>query len=159
MLVDKKTVKKLTKLRTAMLDSKGREILNPKQMQIPVGMKKPQSLQDQIKKILREEVSMQAQAQEKESWEEANDFDVKDDFETDLIESQYELVELEEEFVKQNPFKPKQKKPIGNEGSEKPSKEESTKKVKTEEGGAQKPPPAPQGTLNTTAATAATTHS
>jgi len=128
MKVAKETVEKLTKLRTAMLDGKGREILNPKPLAIPVGMTKPQSLREEIQKVLREEVGRQAQEQGKESWEDANDFDVVDDFDTQLVESKYQLVE--EEFVKDNPFeKPAEPEPEVDKKEDRVKEQEVEKKT------------------------------
>lgn len=101
MKVAKDTAKKMNKLLTSTLDKKGREILNPTPMAVPVGLKQPTSLRDQIKSIIENEMSIQAAQQNMETLEEANDFNVVDDFDNQIIDSQYQKVM--EEFDQKGP--------------------------------------------------------
>lgn len=65
----------------AKYDEKGREILDPTPAALPVHWKKPPSLHDQIRKFIKSEVHAQALgAMDLETFEEANDFDVGDDY-------------------------------------------------------------------------------
>lgn len=64
----------------SVLDDKGREIPDPVPMGIPVGLKRPPTLQEQIKAMVRTQLSQQMQQQGYETFEEAEDFDVDDDF-------------------------------------------------------------------------------
>jgi pyruvate/2-oxoacid:ferredoxin oxidoreductase beta subunit len=65
----------------AQLDEKGAEILDSTPLAIPVGFRKPPTLQDQMKKYVQIEMSRLAESQEFETWEEANDFEIGDDYE------------------------------------------------------------------------------
>lgn len=69
-------------------DEMGREILDPTPVEMPVGMKRPESLQQMIQRLVRAQISQQAQQQGFESFEDANDFDI--DEEDDLPLTVYE---------------------------------------------------------------------
>lgn len=56
------------------LDKKGWEVPNKKPVEIPAGFKKPEALADQIQRLVRTEISEQAEQEGNETWEEANDF-------------------------------------------------------------------------------------
>lgn len=60
-------------------DEKGREIPDPRPMEMPLGMRKPESMEDMIRRYVRVEASRIAQQEGMESFEEADDFDVEDD--------------------------------------------------------------------------------
>lgn len=62
------------------LNERGHEICDSRPMEIPMGFKKPESLQEQIRRMIRTEASIRAADQGMETWEEADDFDVDDDF-------------------------------------------------------------------------------
>lgn len=76
-------------------DEKGREIPDPRPMAIPAGWDRPETLQDQIKRLIRVQLSQQAADTGQETFEEADDFDVPDD-EPDLL-SGYEVREMASE--------------------------------------------------------------
>lgn len=69
-------------------DEKGREILDATPVALPIGYKHPESLTSQIRRLIKNELSMSARAEGKETFEEADDFDTGDD---DDIRSPYEL--------------------------------------------------------------------
>lgn len=75
------------------LDFDGREVLNPVPMEVPLNFRQPLSLQQQIKRILRNEFSHHAQLQGFESFEESNDFEVDDSGFDIEPSSKYELME------------------------------------------------------------------
>lgn len=57
------------------------ELLDPTPMAIPVGYKQPETLADQIRRMVRSErLAQEVEAAGFETWEEADDFDVDDDF-------------------------------------------------------------------------------
>lgn len=60
-------------------DEKGREIPDPRPMEMPLGMRKPESMEDMIRRYVRVEASRIAQQEGMESFEEADDFEVEDD--------------------------------------------------------------------------------
>lgn len=75
------TEKAAEALRTvaARLDPKGAEIPDPTPVSIPVHLRKPESMDDRIRRIISHSISKQAEAQGLESFEEADDFDIPDD--------------------------------------------------------------------------------
>lgn len=70
----------LTKLTRAYLDPNGHEVLNPMPLVHHSDLTRPLTLQEQIARILRtREFTHAMQAQRRETWEEANDFNVPED--------------------------------------------------------------------------------
>lgn len=65
----------------AVLDDRGHEVLDATPVAMPVGWSRPPSLQDQVRRFVRQELSRQAAEAGMETFEEADDFDVGDDFE------------------------------------------------------------------------------
>lgn len=64
----------------AALDENGHEVPDPRPMSIPSGFKRPESLAEQVQRLVARGISDYAAARGGESWEEANDFEVDDDF-------------------------------------------------------------------------------
>lgn len=58
----------------------GREYPDPTPVAKPVGWKPPHNLQETIRRFVRDEMSRLARGQEMETFEEADDFDVGDDY-------------------------------------------------------------------------------
>lgn len=77
-------------------DELGREIPDPRPLEIPAGFKKPESITDIIQRLVRTQLSQRAQEEGNETWEEANDFDMDDD-DPDSLFTPYELQEMQEE--------------------------------------------------------------
>lgn len=75
------------------LDADGNEVLDQTPVALPVRFKRPQSLLDQMRAVVHE-MSLRAQEFDVETWEEANDFEVGDDFE---FTSQYEVDDVHDE--------------------------------------------------------------
>lgn len=65
-------------VRLVRLDEKGREIPQPGGPVIPVGFRRPETLQEQIQRLIRFSMSRQAVEAGMESFEDADDFDVDD---------------------------------------------------------------------------------
>lgn len=105
MNVTKELLDTLTGLIHAELDSNGRELLNPVPVNTNIDLEKPLSMQEQIERLMRGHLSMQAQAQGHETFEEANDFDIDDEFMNEPL-SGYEVQELEEEYITSQPNAP-----------------------------------------------------
>lgn len=67
-----------------MLNEKGQEVLDPNPLVIPAGFERPLTLQEQIRRLMRTEYQQLLQTgadpNDIESPEEAEDFDVDDDF-------------------------------------------------------------------------------
>lgn len=117
-LVDERTVAKLSQIRNAYLDQNGQEINNPKPAFLEV-TPNPPTMQEQIQRILKFELAKQADAQGMETWEEANDFDVIDEFDG-IPESEYELMDddllipmdADPQAVENEPQKPAETPPV-----------------------------------------------
>lgn len=61
------------------LDEKGREIPEGGPIEWPLGLRRPLSIQDEIRRFVQVELSRQASSQGYETLDEANDFEVEDD--------------------------------------------------------------------------------
>lgn len=83
------------------LNERGREVLDSKPMALPLRFSRPPSLQEQIKALVRTELSRSAQDAGYETWEESDDFDIPDD----PIDphSPWELSADQEHFVEEAP--------------------------------------------------------
>lgn len=65
----------------AKLDENGHEILDATPIAIPLGMKRPESIQEMVARLVRQERFRAALGKDDyESFEEADDFDVDDDY-------------------------------------------------------------------------------
>ncbi len=123
MRVSKKTYKKLSALRSAYIDDRGREVNNPKPIHI-AGEARPPTLQERIQRVMRQELSKEAAAQEMETFEESQDFDVDDEFEVDEPYTPYQIMEEEIPLMSEEPVLPDEKLE---------EKEEEKEEEKTEE--------------------------
>lgn len=87
-------------------DENGAWIPQGDPIEIPIGLKRPATMNERLKDLVFQEVSRQAQLQGLESLEEANDFNIPDPDGSQLPISQHELKDTEEEvpveeFVRQ----------------------------------------------------------
>lgn len=57
----------------------GHEIPDPKPVALPSGFKRPETLAEQVQRLVRTHISRQAEAEGMETFDEANDFDISDD--------------------------------------------------------------------------------
>lgn len=92
------------------LDKRGRELPDPRPVEWPVGVSRPLSIQEEIQRFVRVEMSRRAQEHGMESFEEADDFDVEEE---DDWQSPYQLTELQEETIGAPPAP---RSPSGSEG-------------------------------------------
>lgn len=77
-------------------DDDGREILDSRPVEIPSGMKRPETLTETIQRMVRTNFSKIAESQGFESFEEAHDFDLPDDdFDLPISESEERAMTLE----------------------------------------------------------------
>lgn len=65
---------------TIRLDDQGREIPDPNPIEIPAGMKRPETLAEQVQRLVKTSVSAYAAMHGHETFEEAEDFEIEDDF-------------------------------------------------------------------------------
>lgn len=63
----------------AQLDEFGHEVPDPTPLQIPSGFKRPETLAEQVQRLVRGAISRQAAEQGFETFEESEDFDLPDD--------------------------------------------------------------------------------
>lgn len=77
----------------AKFDEFGREIPDNTPVEMPLGLRMPKPLQELIKDIVRHQMSQEAAEEGRETFDEANDFDVEDD---EIPASPYEIDEDEE---------------------------------------------------------------
>lgn len=71
----------------------GLEIMDQREIELPVGLKRPETLQEMIARMVRQH-SMFAEKKGHESFEESDDFDVEDE---ELPESPYQMTNMQEE--------------------------------------------------------------
>jgi hypothetical protein len=75
-------------------------------IEVPAELKRPESMEQKMKRIVKEQISVGAAAKGYESFEEASDFDVEDSFEGDNLLSPYDVNEMVEEFPAGSPELP-----------------------------------------------------
>lgn len=77
------------------LNERGHEVPDPTPVEWPAGVRRPETLTEQIQRMVRVAVSQQAAAAGMETFEEADDFDIED--EDGDPTSPYELTMMQEE--------------------------------------------------------------
>lgn len=78
-------------------NARGEEIPDPTPMAIPAGIRRPEPLNDIIRRLIQTELSQLADAQGFETEEEADDFDVEDPYDEEEMLSPYEFKELQDD--------------------------------------------------------------
>lgn len=78
-----------------MLNDRGHEVPDPTPVEWPAGVRRPETLTEQIQRLVRVQMSQFAEEQGLETFEEADDFDIDD--EEGAPFSPYELTEMQEE--------------------------------------------------------------
>lgn len=58
------------------IDQEGREVVDPNPMEVPLGMKRPPTLEEQVKRLIRTSMSEYAAMHGAETFEESEDFDI-----------------------------------------------------------------------------------
>lgn len=76
---------------------KGRLVPDPKPIEIPAGMKRPESLQDMVRRMVQVQVSEAAAVRGFETVDEANDFEVDSDELEDRVSGYQQMAEEIEE--------------------------------------------------------------
>lgn len=137
MKMSKELFDELSMLESAYINEDGKEVLNPKTMFLP-GHEDPLSIKEQIQKLVRVELSRQAEAQGKESFEQANDFDVDDedaepltpyelnDNNIPIMQEEIRQIQDEINILKQENIKPEEQMKDDNPESVSEEKEEET---------------------------------
>lgn len=77
-------------------DKRGREVSDSTPVEVPLNFKRPETIQEQIKRMVRQELSQVAAAAGAETFQEADDFDVEE--EDDPV-SRYEMTPMQEEAI------------------------------------------------------------
>lgn len=65
---------------TKKFNERGEELMDSRPLDIPIGFKRPETLAETIQRMVRNEASRVAAANDMETFEEADDFDVGDDY-------------------------------------------------------------------------------
>lgn len=86
-------------IKYSVLNEYGEEINDPEPLFIDVAARRRPSLTERVKSMVQMEFSRIAERDGMESFDEANDFDVLDDFEVDDPITQYEEKFLQEEYM------------------------------------------------------------
>lgn len=76
----------------AEFNEKGEHVPDPRPVEWPTGLRRPLSIQDEIKRFIRHELSMKARDEGIETFQEADDFDTAEDPDL-LLPTAYELSE------------------------------------------------------------------
>lgn len=61
-------------------DENGREVPDPRPVEMPLGMKRPETLAEQVQRLVRRQVSEYAAMHGHETFEEADDLEIDEDF-------------------------------------------------------------------------------
>jgi len=136
--ISKELLEELLRTGVCILTEDGKEIPDPRPMEISPRMERPLTLQEQIDRVLRQRVSREAANQGHETFEEANDFDVEEIFDSPSFMSNYEIVEDEIPIMEPENLKPDteedENKDINTDKppEEKPSEENVVSEVKVE---------------------------
>lgn len=77
-------------------DEYGREICDPRPIEWPAGMKRPETMQETMRRLIATELSQAAEAAGAESFEDADDFEVEDE-DPEMV-TQHELAAMELEL-------------------------------------------------------------
>lgn len=88
-------------------DEHGRELPDPTPLALPVGFKKPETLEAQIQRLIKGKLSRQAEEQGFETFADAEDFDIDDDDEPSApYEMQFDPIlgrEISPDMVRNSP--------------------------------------------------------
>lgn len=80
----------------AKYDEHGNEIPDQTPVEVPLSFKKPLTLAEEVRRMVRNELSQVAENQGAETFEEADDFDVEDDDDLAFM-SPYEILEMSDD--------------------------------------------------------------
>lgn len=94
------------RVRSSYFDANWKEIPDPTPVALNVTTCFSESSDQKIRRILLENAQKTALESGMDSYEEANDFDVQDDFDSPEIESQYQLMEYENPYVEEQEISP-----------------------------------------------------
>lgn len=86
----KELFEELKALESAILDEDGNELCNPVPLEVPEGFRRPPTLEEQINRVIRVRLSRVAEEQAIETFDEANDLDIVDEFEAPLTNTVFQ---------------------------------------------------------------------
>lgn len=110
----------------------GKELNNPVPVVLATGLNRPLTLAQQIDRILHHRLSREASRQGFETLEESEDFDIDDDFNSDLPYTVHEMADEVLTEAKNRPPAPPASSDQPNEASVQPSASEGPKQTQTE---------------------------
>lgn len=81
-------------------NSKNEEVLDKTPIALPIGYEKPETLAELVQRMVKNQAYLQ-HFQGKESYEEANDFDIDDDGEELPYTTKFDFTEMKEEYLEE----------------------------------------------------------
>lgn len=96
----KKFIKKVMSKSGKLIEVAG-DPSDPRPVEVPTALKRPESTDEKIRRIIKEQISPHAVERGFESLEESEDFDVDDDFDSELPITKAEFQEMQAEFPEQ----------------------------------------------------------
>lgn len=118
-------------------DKQGRELPDDTPVAIPLGAKRPESLTEMMRRMIREDMSRAALDSGAESFDEANDFDVEEP-DAELFATEYEVMDVDGEVLPVAQTKQKERDTPA--GEEDPEGEDETREVDEDEDAGQRAP-------------------
>lgn len=108
----------------------GEEIMDPTPTAVPINFKHPPTLADQVKRLVRsEQLRIAAEKMGKDTFEEANDFDVGDDFDPAEELTPHEIQALEGDELAHMIKPPRQRSRFQEEKPEQKTRKKEKKSV------------------------------
>lgn len=74
---------------------------DPRPVEVDTGLKRPETTEERIKRIIRQEISPRAESMGEESLEESEDLEIEDEFGSELPITDSEFQEMRQEFPEQ----------------------------------------------------------
>lgn len=90
----------------AKFNAQGQEIPDSTPLAVPAGMRKPESVTEMMRRLIRQDMSRHFEKQGHESFDEANDFDVEEE-DAELSGTEYEVMHEETPASIQAPKEPR----------------------------------------------------
>lgn len=86
-------------------NTKGAEISDRTPVAMPLGWKRPESIEEKMRRIIRESLSQRAMEEGFETFDESDDFDMGDEDGLPMPYSPHEMTTMQEDFVPSAPEK------------------------------------------------------
>ncbi len=83
----------------AFINEKGQEVLDPTPVEMPLGYNRPENLVDKIRRLIKTETLYGAKKYDRETFDEADDFDIGDEYDPHSVHELTDDQELEPRFT------------------------------------------------------------